>query len=127
MKTILVDCINAFVDKNSWVFQEMYQLLETYGNTKVILTSANWEQQDKFGLNQLPYPLFSLEHNPEKSDSKYYEIFLKEYELESSNVIYFEHNIDACKSAKKVGIKTYYYDASAKDLGELKIFLDANI
>ncbi len=76
MKTILVDAINAFVDKETGIFKEMHELLESYSNPKIILTSANKEQRDKFGLNEMPYPLFSLDHNPEKIDPQYYETII---------------------------------------------------
>ena len=43
------------------------------------------------------------------------------------DVIYFEHNPDAVKSAEAVGIAAYYYDKDKKDLESLKIFLDKNL
>lgn len=79
-----------------------------------------------FWLENLPYPLFTLAHNPDKSDPKYFEIFLQENKLSREEVIYFEHNIDACKSAESLGIKTYFYDAEKQDLTALKEFLDWN-
>lgn len=127
MKTILVDAINAFIIKNEGVFQDMHELLEKYLNKKIILTGANDEEMDKFNLHNLPYELFTLKHNPEKTDPQYYRIMLKKYNLEPSDVIYFEHNIDAVKSAESVGIKTLHYDKNKKDLNELKNFLDENL
>lgn len=44
MKTILVDAIDTFVieTKNGFeVFPEMYELLETFPNDKIILTGAD--------------------------------------------------------------------------------------
>lgn len=127
MKTILVDAINAFIDKETGVFQEMYKLLETYSNPKIILTSANQEQRDKYGLNELPYPLFTLNHDPEKADPEYYKTMLDKFNLNAEDVIYFEHSEEAQKSAESVGIKTYFYDKDQRDLAALKEFIDQNL
>lgn len=129
MKTILVDAVHCFIIKkedNFGIFQEMYNLLETYQNKKIILTGANDEQMIKFGLNNVPYEVFTLKHNPEKTDPKYYEILLEKYGLDKDEVIYFEHSMEAVQSAESVGIKTYFYDNDKKDLESLKKFLDEN-
>lgn len=110
MKTILVDAVYCFVSDTGVIFNEMYRLLETYQNRKIILTGANDEQFKIFGLDKMPYEVFTLKHNPEKTDPKYFEIFLEKYGLAASDVIYFEHNPDAVKSAEAVGIVCYFYD-----------------
>ncbi len=130
MKTILVDAVDAFViemDGTFKIFQEMHDLLETFPNKKIILTGANDEQFKKFGLDKMPYEVFTLKHNPEKTDPRYYEKMLEHFGLSIDNVIYFEHNPEAVKSAQSVGIKTYYYDNDKKDLEALKGFLSANL
>ena len=127
MKTILVDAVDCFVSKDGEIFKEMHELLETYPNRKIILTGANDEQFKKFGLDKMPYEVFTLKHNPEKTDSEYYEKMLKHFNLNKDDVIYFEHNQKAVESANSVGIKTYFYDFDKKDLNSLKDFLDSNI
>ncbi|MEK7614684.1 MAG: hypothetical protein AAB428_03405 [Patescibacteria group bacterium] len=130
MKTILVDAVDAFViesDGTFKIFKGMHSLLETYPNRKIILTGANDEQFKKFGLDNMPYEVFTLKHNPEKTDPKYYETMLKHFNLNKDDVAYFEHNEDAVKSAQTVGITSYYYDNDKNDLGELKKFLDSNL
>ncbi len=127
MKTILVDAVNVFVIKGEGIFNDMYNLLEWYTNKKIILTNANKEERENFWLNNLPYELFTLEHNPEKTDPRYYEMFLEKYCLSAEDIIYFEHNKDAVESARSIGIKTYHYDKDTKDLVKLKEFLDENI
>ena len=130
MKTILVDAVHCFIiekDGKFVIFQEMYELLETYPNRKIILTGANDEQQEKFGLNNVPYQFFTLKHNPEKTDPEYYKIMLEKFNLNKDGVIYFEHDANAVKSAETVGINTYYYDNDKKDLKGLKKFLDENL
>jgi FMN phosphatase YigB (HAD superfamily) len=105
----------------------MYELLETYPNTKIILTGANDEQFKEFGLDAMPYEVFTLKHNPEKTDPKYYEIMLEHFGLHKNDVVYFEHNLKAVESAESVGIASYYYDSERKDLRELKKFLDRSL
>lgn len=130
MKTILVDAVWCFIiekEEKFEIFKEMYDLLEIYPNKKIVLTGANDEQVIKFGLDNIPYELFTLKHNPEKTDSKYYETLLKNFNLGKDDVIYFEHSIEAVKSAESIGIKSYYYDNNKKDLESLKKFLDENL
>ena len=127
MKTILVDAVNCFVIKGEGIYQPLYELLETYPNKKILLTGANDEQLDTFGLHNMPYELFTLKHNPEKADPKYYETLLSRYDLEASDVLYFEHAPTAVKSAESVGILTHFYDFDKKDLTALKEFLDKNL
>ena len=127
MKTILVDAINAFVIEGEGVFNEMYKMLEQYPNRKIILTGANDEQMVMFGLDKMPYEVFTLKHNPEKADPKYFETMLKHFNLEVKDVVYFEHNLDAVKSAQSVGINTFHYDQSTKDVEALKKFIDESL
>lgn len=127
MKTILVDAVFCFVSPEGQIFKEMHDLLETYTNRKIILTGANDEQFKKFGLDKMPYEVFTLKHNPEKTDPQYFEILLKQYGLSNEEVIYFEHNIEAVKSAEKAGIVSYFYDGHLKDLISLKKFIDSNL
>jgi FMN phosphatase YigB (HAD superfamily) len=126
MKTILVDAIDAFVIEEVGtfkIFEEMHNLLETFPNRKVILTGANDEQFNEFGLGEMPYEVFSLKHNPEKTDPGYYKTMLKHFGLGTDDVIYFEHNPEAVKSAQSIGIKTYHYDNEKKNLEALEDFL----
>lgn len=127
MKTILVDAVDCFVSPEGKIFDEMHSLLETYPNKKIILTGANDEQFKKFGLDKMPYEVFTLKHNPEKTDPAYFEKMLSHFRLAKENVIYFEHNSEAVKSAKTAGITSWFYDNDRKDLVALKAFLDANL
>ncbi len=127
MKTILVDAVDCFVSPGGKVFEEMFSLLETYENRKIILTGANDEQFKKFGLDKMPYEVFTLKHDPEKTDPTYFEKMLTHFELTKDDVIYFEHNHEAVNSAKSLGITSWFYDNDKKDLVALKAFLDANL
>jgi len=127
MKTILVDAVNAFVIEGDGIFKEMYELLEAFQNKKIILTGANNQQFKEFGLDDMPYEVFTLKHDPEKTDPNYYKKMLRHFQLSKNDVVYFEHNPDAVKSAKSVGIETYHYDPVKKNLSALKDFLQKNL
>jgi len=127
MKTILVDAVDAFIIEGQGIFKEMHNLLETFPNKKIILTNADYEKDNKYGLNDMPYEVFTLKHNPEKTDPKYYETMLQRFGLSKEDVVYFEHNEAAVKSAQSVGIKTYHYDSEKKDLTALQNFLTENL
>lgn len=127
MKIILVDAVNCIMNKETGIYKEMVTLLETYPNKKIVLTNANKEEQEKFNLATVPYPLFTLAHNPEKTNPEYYEILLTHFNLQAQDVIYFEHNKDAVTSAQSKGITTYHYDKDNKDLPALKTFLDEHL
>lgn len=127
MKTILVDAVDCFVSDTGIIIQEMFELLETYSNKKVILTGANDEQFIKFGLDKMPYEVFTLKHDPEKTDPSYYIKMLENFGLNKDEVVYFEHNPKAVESAQSIGIKSYFFDYDRKDLVALKDFLDSNL
>lgn len=127
MKTILVDAVDTFVIEGKGVYQPIFDLLEKYSNKKIILTNASDEQMAPFSLTNLPYELFTLKHDPDKVDPKYFEELLKHFDLTPKDVIYFEHNPEAVKSAQSLGIISYHYDADKKDLKAFKSFLDANL
>lgn len=127
MKTILVDALDAFVIEGEGIYKPLYDLLETYSNKKIILTNANDEQMKTFGLTDMPYEVFTLKHNPDKPDPVYFKTMLEHFGLNAEEVVYFEHNPEAVKSAESVGITSHYYDSDKKDLMALKGFLGANL
>ncbi len=128
MKVILVDAVFCFIIKKDdgkfGIFKDMYELLEKYENKKIILTGANNEKFEEYELNKMPYEVFTLQHNPEKSNPEYFDIFLHKNNLTAKDVIYFEHDLAAINSANSVGINTHHYDESKQDLHALKNFLD---
>jgi len=129
-KVILVDAVDAFVIEENGtfkVFKEMRDLLETFPNKKILLTGADEEGFKKYNLNKVPYEVFTLKHNPEKTDPKYYKILLKHFGFDKDDVIYFEHNPKAVISAESAGIKSYHYDEKKRDLKALKRFLKENL
>ena len=105
----------------------MFDLLETYENPKIVLTGANDEQFKKFKLDQAPYEVFTLKHDPEKTDPEYFHVLLDKYNLKPEDVVYFEHNAEAAKTAESIGITTYFYDHTKEDMEALKKFLDEGL
>lgn len=130
MKTILVDAVDAFVIETNagfQIFAEMHELLENFPNRKIILTGADDTQYLEFGLDHMPYDVFTLKHHPEKTDPEYFKKMLDHFELQSHEVVYFEHNPSAVKSAESLGITSYFYDHTQQDLQALRRFLEAHL
>ncbi len=127
MKTILADAISGLILKDGTVFEEMYKLLESYPNSKIVLSGANDEEWKQFNLDISPYEIFTLKHNPEKTDPAYFRTLLEHYNLSPDDVIYFEHNAQAAQTAESLGICTYFYDHTKADISALKNFLDKNL
>ncbi|MBT8322344.1 MAG: hypothetical protein KJO94_02600 [Eudoraea sp.] len=126
MKTILVDAWNTFITE-SGIDPEIMALLDRFPNPKIIVTNANEEEQAAFGMVNLPYPLYSMSHHPDKTDPYYFECLLKAYELKAEDTVYFEHNADAVASAAAVGIKTHWYDKDLRDHKKLQEFLERSV
>ena len=127
MKTILVDALNTFVIEGEGIDQELYNMLEEYENNKIILTNANDEQIISYGMDDLPYDLFTMKHNPDKIEPQFYVTMLENYDLEPEDVIYFEHNPAAVKSAQSIGIVAQYFDPEMRDIEEVRLFIDENL
>ena len=126
MKTILVDAWNTLITDKG-VDSEMKELLDQFPTPKVIVTNANAEEQTAFGMVNLPFPLYTMNHHPDKTDPYYFESLLKDYELQAEDTIYFEHNADAVASAASVGIKAYWFDKSERDLDKLREFIKTSL
>lgn len=126
-KTILVDAINTFVIKEEGIFEDMHKILEEFKNKKIILTNANDEEKVKYGVTNMPYEIFTLEHDPEKAAPEYYKKMLEHFSLTPEDVICFEHKEDAVKSARSIGINTFHYNKETKNLVALKDFLKNNL
>lgn len=127
MKTILVDAVDTLISAEGVVFEAMHEMLNQYPNDKIVVTNANDEQFKTFNLDVIPYPIYTLKHEPDKTDPTYFTTMLAHFELKPENVIYFEHNADAVKSAESVGITSYFYDHTKQDLEALKSFLDVSL
>ena len=126
MKVILVDAYHTlFTEK--WLDLEIKKILDSFKNKKIVLTNANDEQIISFGIDKSPYEVFTLKHNPNKNNVKYFEFFLKKFNFKYKDLVYFEHNIDVVKIANSIGIKSYYFDKDKRDLLQLRKFLENNL
>ncbi|MDC0623070.1 hypothetical protein OAO94_04655 [Flavobacteriaceae bacterium] len=125
MKTILVDAWNTFV-KNNTIDSDIYKILESYENQKIILTNANDKELINLGIVNMPYKVFSLSHNPNKDDKLYFIKLIEKYNLIISDLVYIEHNKEAVKSAISLGIKTHHYKPQ-ESTDELSQFLLKNL
>ena len=127
MKVILVDAINTLVIPNEGVYESLLKILDNYPNRKIVLTGANNEEFIQHGLDKLPYEVFTLRHDPEKSNPNYYKILLEQFDLAVEDLIYIEHNMEAIRSAESLNIKVFHYDKDLKDINKLNQFLELNI
>jgi len=127
MKTILVDAVLCFVDERGSINKNLHDLLETFPNKKIILTGADDEQMRVFGLDRVPYEVFTLAHDPEKTDPRYYRLMLEHFGLKAEDVVYFEHAEEAIESARSVDIETFHYnDRDKENIQRLHQFLTEN-
>lgn len=127
MKTILVDAVQTFVIEGEGINQEMYAMLEEYDNPKIIVTNANDEQILAYSLDDMPYDVFTLKHEPDKTDPQYFVTLLETFDLEAEDVLYFEHTPGAVRAAQSVGIVSQWYDPDAQDIEEIRMFIDENL
>ena len=74
----------------------------------------------------MPYEVFSLEHNPNKTDKAYFLKMLSHFSLKPAEVVYIEHNAEAINSATAVGINTFPYNKE-ENLDGHRIFLQNNL
>lgn len=112
---------------DSEINSDLHQLLEEFPNKKIILTNADFQEDNKFGLNDMPYEVFTLKFDPAKTDPSYYKKMLEHFNLTPKEVIYFEHNAESVASAQEAGITTHKYDKDIQNLIELKKFIENNI
>ena len=72
MKVILVDAINTLIIPGKGMYEPLLKILDGYPNRKIVLTGANNEEFIQHELDKVPYEVFTLKHNPEKSNPNYY-------------------------------------------------------
>lgn len=126
-RVILVDAVNTYL-VNGHVDPDIKALLDTYPNKRIVVTNANAEQRIKNGLDKLPDEIFTLEHEPDKVDPRYFVELMARYDLPPEAFVYFEHNPEAVASAQSVGIaSSYHFDPKERDLVALREFLDEHV
>ena len=122
MKTILVDAWNTFV-KNKKIDLRLLKILEKFPCDKIIVTNANLSEQKDLGIINMPYSVFSLSHNPEKTNKLYFDRLCNEQKLKKEELLYIEHNIVSVETAKTFGIKSILFNENYLEIEE---FLNQN-
>jgi FMN phosphatase YigB (HAD superfamily) len=126
-KIILVDAIHTLIIPDKGIYDPLFNLLETYPNRKIVLTGANDKEFSEHGLDKISYEVFTLKHNPEKSDPNYYKILLEKLDLAVEDLVYIEHNLEAVHSAESLNINAFHYNKDLRDINKLNEFLKINI
>ena len=126
MKIILVDARNTFITQEGFS-QPMKALLNNFKNRKIIVTNADASEKITLWMVDLPYELFSLSHQPDKTDPSYFLTLCQELNVQPWDLIYFEHNPQAVNAAQSLGIPSWHYDKDTKDLVWLKAFLSEHL
>lgn len=127
MKTILIDAMYTLIDTNGILDEKIQEILDRYDNPKIILTNMRVETFQKYAMDLLPYPVFTLSREPSKLEPLYFEMLMEEYSIFAHECLYIEHNKEVVACAESVGINTYYFDSEKRDLKLLEEFLENNI
>lgn len=122
-KIILVDAVGCLVDNQGNVNFKIENLLKEYVNRKIVVTNADDAEKEIF-LKNISHEYFTLKHNPNKENPEYFNKFLTSYDFKPDQLIYFEHDMDAVKSAQSQGITAHHFDGN---LEKLKSFLNFNL
>ena len=127
MKVILVDAIHTLIIPEKGIYDPLFNILETYPNRKIVITGANDKEFSQHGLDKIPYEVFTLKHNPEKSNPNYYKILLEKFDMIVEDLIYIEHNLEAVRSAESLNINVFHYNKDLRNINKLNQFLKINI
>jgi len=128
IKAILVDAINTLFDKERKVNQELLNIINSYNLKIIVVTNIIENDQKNKPLVEISkknnLEIFTLEGNPKKSSSRYFEQLLKKYPLKPEEIIYFDHKKENLDSAKKAGITSItQYENNKK----IKDFINSNL
>jgi len=127
MKTIIIDAVHCLYDQKGSINQALFNLLEQFPNQKIIATNADDQQMSLFGLDNAPYPVFTLKHNPNKPNPLYFQTFMEQYLLSPKELLYIEHDLEAVHSAEKNKIMSFLYTDSNQHLVDIEQFLTSNL
>ena len=121
-KVILIDAWNTFVTEEG-INLNIQSILNKIECKKIIVTNANSMEQIKFGIVNMPYEVFSLDHSPNKTNANYFKILVSQYDIKIDSILYFDHNLENVTAAQSVGIKSFFYDQVNPNYNELNLFL----
>lgn len=123
-KVILVDAVYCLVDENGNINIELKQYLDSLENRKIVVTNASLEKYKLYFKNLKDYEIFTLQRNPMKGNPEYFKTLLSNFKLKAEEVIYFEHDDEAVKSAQSIGIRATKYTG---DILMVKKFIEENL
>jgi leucyl-tRNA synthetase len=113
-QTILVDAINTlFIKQEDGLVlnTELADYLNYLDAQKIIVTNAKDEILTKLEelIKDYSWKIFSLKFNPEKTSPEFYQIAIKELNLDVTNTIYFDHLPANLEAAKYNNINCFQY------------------
>ena len=119
-RTVLVDGMHCIYDKKFKLNEELLDILNSFDANKILVVKKFRNK----GKELTGFEAFSLEEEGiGKDNPEYFEKLIEEFNLNSSELVYFDHNQDSISTAKKLGIKSILF----KDNNQIKNFLEANL
>ncbi|MEI8068114.1 MAG: class I tRNA ligase family protein [Candidatus Shapirobacteria bacterium] len=116
LKFILVDAHKCLIDFDKWKLNDkLYEYLNNLSVPKIVVTNTSKIDEVKKLLTGDKWEVFSLKDNPNKYDSKYFELLKEKYAFKVDEVAYIDHDDKNLESAKKIGIeKLFKYEFKNK-------------
>ena len=60
-------------------------------------------------LWRMPYEMFSLAHEPNKTDPEYFKVLFDQFSITADDVVYIEHTKEVIPVAEGLGIKVFFW------------------
>tara|TARA_Y100000310_G_C20590500_1_gene767754 strand:+ start:864 stop:1244 length:381 start_codon:yes stop_codon:yes gene_type:complete len=116
VEIVLVDAVHCLINSDWTLNKELANYLKSLNLKVYIITNASAE---KISAIIDDFEIFTLENNPAKTDSLYFEKFISEKnEGLADNLFYFDHSQANLDSAKSAGLSKLFLWTG--DLEELK-------
>ncbi len=114
---IMIDAVHCLVNSDWTLNENLADYLKSLNLKVYVITNA---PSEKISSIIDDFEIFTLENNPSKTDSKYFEAFLEKVGL-SDDLYYIDHLQDNLDSAKSAGITNTFLWTG--DLDKLKDWL----
>ncbi len=117
---LLVDFINTlFIKEQGWNM-DLLARLEKIEMKKIVVSNINNEKLNEMDIESgLPFPLFSMESKPRKTDAFFWLSLCEMHHCKLAELILIEHNPEVIKTASDLGIKTILYKHGDTEVGEI--------
>jgi FMN phosphatase YigB (HAD superfamily) len=125
-KTLLIDAIGCLINSDFTLNTELLSFLNSKTENLVLITNAKDEnlQRIKDLLVGEKIQIFTKEFNPIKTDPKYFEVFLSEFNIKAEECFYIDHDKKNLESAKINNINGILFEDNSEIILKLKIILD---